>query len=77
MTDLGTGRYLPIFSIPFKSENYAVVTSCDNIGGNGFMYIQQNTQTRFQVEVTQTIHSGVTYDTDLVYVVFFGELENE
>jgi hypothetical protein len=69
------------FAVPFKNTNYVTVGGAKNAGGTAILVNLDNVDaSRFSARVsTRDVDStgGTSTDADPVFVVFFGELENE
>ena len=81
LTDNGTGDYTVAFSVPFKDTSYVTVGGSKNTGSTFILVNLDNVDaSRFSARVsTRDVDStgGTSTDADPVFVVFFGELENE
>ena len=81
LTDNGTGDYTVAFSVPFKNTSYTMAGGAKNAGGTAILVNLDNVDaSRFSARVsTRDTDStgGTSTDADPVFVVFFGELENE
>jgi hypothetical protein len=81
LTDNGTGDYTVTFAVPFKNTSYVTVGGSKNTGSTFILVNLDNVDaSRFSARVsTRDVDStgGTSTDADPVFVVFFGELENE
>ena len=78
VTDTATGDLTINWGIPFKTEEYAIV--CGTNDGYGFGVHADSTMLRDKVQIrTRDITSTgqPTADTTLLFVVAYGQLENE
>ena len=78
ITDRGTGAHTINFSVPFKSGKYACLGACRYASGDEGVTFANTANTGGSAYVYVTRGSNGAYaDPGDVYVVFFGELENE
>ena len=81
LTDNGTGDYTVAFGVPFKNTNYLSIGGAKNGGGKAMLVALDNVDlSRSSARIsTRDVDStgGTSTDADPVFVVFYGELENE
>ena len=79
LTDNSTGQYTVEFGIPFKSAaGYALAGMCTG-DANGFLDCDApgDDTTNKQTKVRSIDHAGSLFDPHDLWVIWFGELENE
>ena len=78
ITDRGTGAHTVNFATPFKNGEYACLGACRYASGDEGVTFSNTANTGGSAYVYVTRGSNGAYaDPGNVYVVFFGELENE
>jgi hypothetical protein len=80
IVDRGVGQHTVNFGIPFKGLNYICVGNCNYATGKAetvTFSAGAAGHTNASAFVYVTDRTDATVDPGLVYVVFFGELENE
>ena len=74
ITDQGTGQYYVVFGVPFKTADYIIAGSCQD---SNAATVSIGAVFSYKAGINTHDHQGSAQDTDPIYVVFFGELENE